>query len=72
MILDAAGRTLLLLDPWAARVWRSCAGRTAEAIRSAAGGPPDRVHETLQALAHAGLVLPVGDTWIRSPVDWVP
>ena len=72
VILDAEGTTLLLLDSWAARIWRSCEGRSTEAIQSASGGMAERVEETLQALARAGLILPVGDTWVRSPVEWVP
>ena len=72
VILDAEGTTLLLLDPWAARIWRCCEGSSAGAIRSTSGGTPERVGETLQALARAGLILPVGDTWVRSPIGWVP
>lgn len=71
VILDADGGTLLLLDAWAARIWRSCEGISAGAIGSTSAGTPERVQETLQALAHAGLVVPAGDTWIRSPVEWV-
>ena len=72
VILDAEGRNLLWLDSWAARVWRSCEGSSLGAIRSTAGGTPARVDVTLQALAGAGLILAVGDTWVRSPVEWVP
>jgi hypothetical protein len=71
VILDAEGATLLLLDPWAARVWRSCEGSSIGAIRSTCGGTPERVEETLQVLSRAGLTLAVGDTWVRSPVEWV-
>jgi hypothetical protein len=72
VILDAEGTTLLLLDSWAVRIWRSCEGSSTGAIRAASGGTPEHVEETLQALARAGLILPVGDTWVRSPVAWVP
>jgi len=72
VILDAEGRSLLRLDAWAARIWRACEGISTAAIQSASGGAPERVDETLQALAKAGLILPVGDTWIRSSVEWVP
>jgi len=72
VILDAQGTTLLVLDSWAARIWRSCEGSSTRAIHSAAGGILARVEETLHALARAGLVLPVGDAWVRSPVEWVP
>lgn len=72
VILDAAGTTLLLLDSWAARIWRSCEGMSKTEIGSACGGSPAAVQETLQALARAGLILPVGDTWVRSAVEWVP
>ncbi len=71
VILDAEGTTLALLDSWAARIWRSCEGSSMGAIRSTCGGTPERVDETLQTLARAGLILPVGDTWVRSPVEWV-
>lgn len=72
VILDAEGRNLLLLDVWAARIWSSCEGNSTAAIRSASGGTPERVRETLQALAKAGLIARTGDTWARSPVEWVP
>jgi hypothetical protein len=71
VILDAEGTTLLLLDSWAARIWRSCEGNSMNAIQSGCGGTPQRVEQTLQTLVRAGLVLPVGDTWVRSPVEWV-
>jgi len=54
------------------RIWRSCEGSSTGAIRAASGGTPAHVEETLQALARAGLIFPVGDTWVRSPVVWVP
>ncbi len=72
VILDADGRNLLWLDSWAARIWRTCEGSSLGAIRSMAGGPPARADETLQALAGSGLILALGDTWVRSPVEWVP
>lgn len=71
VILDAEGATLLVLDAWAAQIWRSCEGSSTCAIHSASGGIIERVEETLQALARAGLILPAGDTWVRSPVEWV-
>ena len=72
VILDAEGNTLLVLDSWAAWIWRSCEGSSTRAIHSATGGILERVEETLHALARAGLILPVGDAWVRSPVEWVP
>lgn len=72
VILDAEARNLLLLDVWAARIWRSCDGKSTGAVRSAVGGTPERVQETLQALANAGLITRTRDTWICSPVEWVP
>lgn len=72
VILDVEAATLMLLDSWAARIWRSCEHGTTAAIRSTSGGTPERVEATLQALAGAGLILPVGDTWVRGPVEWVP
>ena len=71
VVLDPEGRTLLLLDSWAAGVWRFCEGRSTEAIRSASGGTPTRVDETLQVLERAGLIRRAGDGWIQSPVEWV-
>lgn len=71
VILDAEGTTLLLLDSWAVRIWRSCEGKSTGAIRAASCGTPERVEETLRALARAGLILAAGDTWVRSPVEWV-
>jgi hypothetical protein len=72
VILDAEGTTLLLLDSRAVRVWRSCEGSSMDAIRAASGATPEHVEETLQALARAGLILPVAGSWVRSPVEWVP
>lgn len=72
VILDAEGTTLLVLDTWAAWIWRSCEGNSTREIQSVSGGILARVEETLHALARAGLILPVGDTWVRSPVEWVP
>ena len=71
-ILDAEGRTLLLLDSWAARIWHSCEGNATETIQSMLGGTPERVHETLQTLASAGLIARAGGRWTRSAVEWVP
>jgi hypothetical protein len=69
VILDADHGSLLLLDPWAALIWRSCEAITVETVQSSSDG--ERTRETLQALTDAGLVLQAGDTWIRSPVEWV-
>ena len=71
VILDADRGSLLLLDAWAVMVWRCCDGSTTEEIESSSKGPSARVHETLQALTDAGLVLQVGTTWTKSPVEWV-
>lgn len=71
VILEAGCGSLLLLDAWAARVWRSCDGSSTEAIVSSSHGTPERVNETLQVLTDAGLVRLVGDEWIQSPVEWV-
>ncbi len=71
VILDAGRGSLLLLDAWAAQIWRFCEGSTTEAIASSSHGTPERVRETLQALTDAGLVRLVGDEWARSPVEWV-
>lgn len=69
VILDVDRGALLLLDPWAALIWRSCESSTMESIEASSDG--ERTRETLQALTDAGLVLQVGDRWIRSPVEWV-
>ncbi len=71
VILDAGCGALLLLDAWATRVWRVCDGATTAAIAASSHGTAERVRETLQALTDAGLVRPVGDEWIRNPVEWV-
>jgi hypothetical protein len=71
VVLDADRGALLLLDAWAANVWRVCDGFTTQAIASSSNGAAERVRETLQVLAEAGLVRQVGDEWIRSPVEWV-
>lgn len=71
VILDAVRGALLLLDPWAAQVWRGCHGATTEAIVSSSLGTGERVRETLQALTDAGLIRMIGDTWSCSPVEWV-
>ncbi len=71
VILDPDRASLLLLDAWAAQVWRSCDGATTKTIECSSNGPSARVHETLQALTDAGLVLPLGDTWTKGPVEWV-
>ncbi len=71
VILDADRGTLLLLDAWAAKVWRFCDGSTTQAIASSSGGAAERVRETLQSLTDAGLVRQVGEEWIRSQVSWV-
>ncbi len=71
VILDASRGTLMLLDAWAAQVWRSCDGRTTESVASSCQVPHECVRETLQALTNAGLVRAVGNEWTRSPVEWV-
>jgi hypothetical protein len=71
VILDAGRGSLLLLDAWAAQIWRFCEGSTTEATASSSHGTLERVRETLQALTDAGLVRLVGDEWARSPVEWV-
>jgi hypothetical protein len=63
--------SLLLLDAWAARVWRSCDGSSTEAIVASMDGPAARVHETLEALTDAGLIRRAGKGWTSGPVEWV-
>jgi hypothetical protein len=71
VILDGGRGSLLLLDAWAAQIWRLCEGSTTESIASSSHGALERVRETLDALTDAGLVRQVGDEWARSPVEWV-
>lgn len=71
VILASDHASLLLLDAWAARVWRSCDGSSTEAIVACMDGPAARVHETLEALTDAGLIRQVGNEWTHGPVDWV-
>ncbi len=71
VILNVEHGSLLLLDSWAAQVWRSCEGSTTDAIASSVRGPAERVRETLQVLLDAGLVCQVSTEWVRSPVEWV-
>jgi coenzyme PQQ synthesis protein D (PqqD) len=71
VILDVGQGSLLLLDAWAAQIWRSCDGFSTEAIVTSSKGEAKRVRETLQALTDAGLIRQVSDEWIRGPVEWV-
>ncbi len=71
VILKVEDGSLLRLDSWASRIWRSCEGSTTEAIASSARGPAERVRETLHALSDAGLVRRVDAAWVRNPVEWV-
>ncbi len=71
VILKVDDGSLLRLDSWASRIWRSCEGSTIEAIASSAHGAAERVRETLQVLSDAGLVRQVDAAWVRTPVEWV-
>jgi Coenzyme PQQ synthesis protein D (PqqD) len=71
VILDVGRGSLLLLDAWAAQIWRSCDGLSTEAIITSSNGVAERVRETLQALTDAGLIWRVSEEWIRGSVEWV-
>lgn len=71
VILDANRGSLLLLDAWAAMVWRSCGGSAPGTTVGTSDEATERVRETLHTLEDAGLVRRVGGEWIRSPVEWV-
>ncbi len=61
---------LIVLDPWATRIWQQCDGCTTEDLAIRLQAPIERIDPTLQTLARTGVVHYVKDRWMRALMRW--
>ncbi len=62
---------LIVLDPWATRIWQHCDGCTTEDLVIRLQAPIEQIDPTLRTLARTGVVRCEKDRWTRALMRWV-